>query len=287
MTELIDRAKGTRGIVNTPVPEADGWSQSLLALVPFLFIPVIFSIGQVVRLLVGENPAPGSALPVIGLITFFLPVAWILVSLGISAARGFPRWTMPYWGLALVITLYLVGFSGTIGGIWVEGSWLVWLPVLAVTAIGLVAAGRSAPVQRFLKAAWGDWTRLSFLIYGALPPLLLAAYDEVHDQEGLRLLGHLALAGGALLYMRSHTIWQRGLSLLGGLGLGWGLAALNLAGYWGGRQEAWMTQPGDWGETLVSMSRAGGMLMALMMAPILIWGMRSLAGRFKFTNSSA
>ena len=257
------------------------WRTGLLALGPFMIVSIFSLYAWLMQFAFGEPAIPHGIIPILTITLVAGVILGILAVLGISAARGFPPWTLPYWGLALIIFFYLMRFSGTIAGFDFSGSWLVWLPAGAIAAAGLYLGRRATPLRKLAHEVWQDWTRISFTFYGIIPALMVAAYDEVHGQAGFLNAGMLLLAAGALAYMNSSRTWQRGLALVTGLGLGWGLAAWNIAGYWGGRQEPWMDRPGDFGESLLGMVRYGVVLMVALIAPALLGGMIALVSSLR------
>ena len=153
--------------------------------------------------------------------------------------KEFPRWVFPYWGFALLITLYIRNFTGTIAGYQVRGDWWAWIPLVGVVVVGSLWARGLRPVSALFRSVWRDWTLLSFAFYGALPLLFIAAYDEVHN-EGLScclLIIMLILAAGAVIYMRTENVWNRFGSLVEVFCWA-GLTVMIYQGvYWNGRQE--------------------------------------------------
>jgi hypothetical protein len=241
------------------------WKETLLALIPFLLLPVLFLFGLLLSPLIQSTPEPafmlGVALSLIGGFIFAALVGWV---------KGFPRWVFPYWGFILLITLYMRGFSGTIFGYWVDGDWWAWTPVAAIAIIGTLWARNLGPVYTLFKSVWKDWTLLSFAFYGALPMLFLFAYDEVHNQVPYVAFSILILAVGAAIYMRTENVWHRFASLVGGFTIGWSVLMIHLGIYWNGRQLFWMTKPGSWVETLNWTGRFGAMLMFILVVPVLV-----------------
>ena len=197
------------------------------------------------------------------------PLLGFLVVLAVSVKRAFPRWTMPYWGLVGIFFLYLMTFTGTIAGQNFNGGWWVWLPVMLAAGVGAWLGLRSNRAEWARPGTRGGWSSIFFVLYGMLPAMLVAGYDEVHDSQVMILTSMLILAAGALLHMRSSHLWQRALSLVLGFCLGWGLAAVNLANYWSGRQEIWMDRPGDWWGTLLPMLYSGGIMLCILLLPML------------------
>ena len=140
-----------------------------------------------------------------------------LLALLLGLARGMPRWAYPYGGLLTGYALWLA----------VEQR-LIWLWILLLlTAVSLavmaVVVNRG---ERPLPAFWQqigasialDWTRLSFGVFGAVPLLLLAAFDNafLNQRTPYLALALLVMVLTALLYSRSRRQDRQMAALLGG-----------------------------------------------------------------------
>ena len=244
----------------------NSWEGAILALGPFLVLPVIFT--AMLFLLPVQNYMNNT---VYAKAFIFAIAGMLLIGLFVSVIKSFPRWSFPYWGFTLLVTFYLLNFTGTMFGDPFRGSWLVWLPVLTVIAIGLLWRRSLQPVYSLFHSIWQDWTLLSFAIYGTLPLVFMAAYDEVHDSLPFEILIMVILAAGALLYMRSRDIWPRFAYLLTGFSLGWIILMVHQGIYWNGRQEFGMGSPATWAGTLNWTSRLGAIVLLYLAAPLLIW----------------
>lgn len=241
------------------------WRETLLSLGPGLFFPLVFLFVVPLTTLLGkmDNPyiALGVFLTLLGIFLILMVAGW---------TKNFPRWVFPYWGFILVIIFYLRNFNGTIAGHEFTGDWWAWMPLFIVAVVGSLWARNLQPILGLIKSVWKDWTLLSFAFYGALPLLVLAAYDEVHN-EGLAVATiNLILAIGVVTYMRTENIWHRFAALVGGFSIGWLALMTHLALYWNGRQLFWMTEPGSWVETLNWTSQMGALLMLILVAPVLV-----------------
>jgi hypothetical protein len=255
------------------------WGETLLALGPLLLFPVLYLLGIILAPFINDLNDPGLGLgitfSVIGIPLIILVAGWV---------KKFPRWCFPYWGFALLITLYMYKFTGTIAGYQVRGGVWVWGPLVGVALVGLLWTRSLQPVYVLLKAIRQDWTLLSFTFYGALPLLLIAAYDEVHN-KGLMNTLMLIQAVGAFYYMRRQNIWPRFASLVGSYSLSWLVLMIHQSFYWNGRQEIGMTEPGTWQETLKWTSRMGVMLMLILVAPVLISILQWAKKRIRLSDS--
>ena len=241
------------------------WGEILLALGPFLLFAAFFAFVFILPFFLSDmsNPTYGlvAQLIVVGLVLIVLFAGWV---------KDFPRWVFPYWGFALVITLYMYGFTGTISGHPFRGDWRVWIPIGGVALLGTLWTRSLRPIHMLFKSVWKDWTLLSFIFYGALPVLFVFAYDEVQNEGLMRTLVILVPGIGTVFYMRAENAWHRFASLVGGFTIGWLVVMIHLGIYWNGRQLFWMTKPGSWIETLNWTSQMGAALMLILVAPVLV-----------------
>jgi hypothetical protein len=248
------------------------WGETLLALGPFLLLTALFILIFILPFFLSDQS--GSAF---GLAVQLAVAGLVLIALFAGWVKSFPRWVFPYWGFALIITLYLSGFNGTISGYPFRGDWQAWLPLGSVALLGTVWKRSLSPVYALFKSVWKDWTLLSFLFYGALPLLFFFAYDEVQNEGLMRFIFILILGIGAIFYMRAESTWHRFASLVGGFSIGWLALMVHLSLYWNGRQLFWMTEPGSWVETLNWTSQMGAILMLILVAPVLVEFLRRAA----------
>jgi len=154
--------------------------------------------------------------------------------------KGAPRWFMPYLGLPLPIICLLVlntfvnpewrGFPFLYNSSWFvkqifnQGTLWIWLFV-SILLIFLLT--RWIPRLRlFHQRLQTEWTLLCFILYGALPLVIVFSFEEFKNEEFYILLSFLALALGAWFYLRGGTLWRKFWSLIGGLTLAMAVAVL-------------------------------------------------------------
>lgn len=142
----------------------------------------------------------------------------------VGLVRGLPRWSYPYGGL-------LLGYHTAIAG--QTGLWLFLFLMMTAAFILALAAILTDPqpsllpafVRRIGQSLSVDWTRLSFFLYGAMPLVVAAAFDDSHFNNRTPYLGLsvLAMIAGALLYCRSRAVSLQIAALLLGITLSiWG-----------------------------------------------------------------
>jgi len=146
----------------------------------------------------------------------------LLLGLGIGWVRRFPRWSLGYLGMALINSWWLGGRG--------------WISLLAVVFVATLLSKSFTPLARLGKGIWRDWSRLSFISYGALTFLALGVwYDGKTFYSQIAYLPikisivALVYVMGALFYLRVQSTWRRALTLqaafslamLSGVLIGW------------------------------------------------------------------
>jgi hypothetical protein len=203
--------------------------------------------------------------------------AYLFVLVGLLAGwvRGFPRWCYPYLGYGLLFPLWLshvaspglrlLGHTFGANEVW---GWRAWLGLEVVALVALLVTRSLRPLARLFTGIWRDWTRLSFALYGTLPFVIWACFDEVHPPYPLPFLTavSLFLAGGALAHVRSRTAGGRARSLLAGLSAAWLVSTAGLSAYWHGPRVPGHA-PFHWSDTAVPMAIAWVAVMAILLLP--------------------
>jgi hypothetical protein len=161
----------------------------------------------------------------IGVALLLLPLPALLAGLALG---GLPRWAYPCAGI-------LLGYS------FLAALRYQMLPCLGLLLLAaLVLAGLAAhanrgprplpPALRLIgRSIQADCTRLSFGFYGALPLLIVLAYDDgrLHNRTLFLAVSILAMLAGALAYARSRRpLYQVG-ALMAGLTLALAAAGLD------------------------------------------------------------
>ena len=169
---------------------------------------------------------------------------WLLlpaIGFGIGWVQGFPRWSYPYVGMALVMAFYIQNAS-TPGlnffGIPIFGrelwGWRAWIPPAAAFVIALAVSRSFKPFIRFFTNLWNDWTIPSYLMLGVLPLLVMIVFDEIDQLYTLYFMITFAVlfVGMVILYLRSQTTAQRALILTLGIVVIVFSAGLGSNSYW-------------------------------------------------------
>lgn len=136
----------------------------------------------------------------------------------IGLARGLPRWTYPFGGL-------LFGYYGLAAQ--QTSLWLFLLVMLFAASILALAAILTDPqpshppiqIRRIGQSLSLDWTRLSFGIFGAMPLIILMAFDDAHTDSRTPYFAFsvFVMIVSALIYCRSRGSTMQIAILLTGL----------------------------------------------------------------------
>ena len=132
-----------------------------------------------------------------------VPVVFLVLLLGLL--RGLPRWAYPFSGL-------LLGYQGMMAR---QNGLSLFLLLMVVIALMLAIASivtnpypsrLSTPMRRITQSLSQDWTRFSFAFYGAMPLVILQAFDDSHYDNRTPYLACsvLAMIVCAFLYCRSR-----------------------------------------------------------------------------------
>jgi hypothetical protein len=103
------------------------------------------------------------------------------------------------------------------------------------TTVALLITRSTRPLLRLFTNVWEDWTRFTYAMYGFMPLLVMASFDEMDRLYSLRcmVLLTLLMCGTALAYLRSAHPWQEVLTLLGGSILTVAVTMVATTVYWG------------------------------------------------------
>ena len=171
-------------------------------------------------------------------------ITWLtLPLLLLGLARGLPRWAYPFGGLLFGFHLFVSYQSG---------MWLFLLFILAAFLALTVAEvitnpQRSLlplPLRRIGQSLSVDWTRLSFGLFGAMPLVILMAFDDAHanNRTPYLALSALGMIVSAFIYCRSRAASAQIAALLTGPTLAIWCAWMDKVAFAGGLIN-WVTLP--------------------------------------------
>ena len=147
---------------------------------------------------------------------FIIPLTLPIFLFGL--ARGLPRWAYPSGGLLL--SYY--GFILNQTSLWLFVAILfLAASTLALTAILTDPQPSLLPIsiRRILQSLSLDWTRLSYALYGAMPLVILLAFDDsrYNNRTPYFAFSVLAMMAGGLFYSLSRHKPMQMIALLAGV----------------------------------------------------------------------
>ena len=177
-----------------------------------------------------------------------------LIGMAVGWLRGFPRWSLPYFGAAFFFALYWSNVT-TPGlrpfGIEMFGrelwGWRAWVPFALVSAAACYRAYPRVDWRAVQQRFKNDWTLVLFAVYGTSHMLVGFMFDEIKSVFlfPATVLGISMLAVGGVSYMLAKSVWVRIFALGASAYLTILFAGLFSAMYWDGRQEYWMKAPAN------------------------------------------
>lgn len=214
--------------------EPGSWRETLAALAPFLL--GVFSASLAYLRLNSFDPQWAEAAIALSM----MGSLGALIVIGL--VRGFPRWFLPYLGVALsFLSVYVVaGPASRLINVFAVPTepWLFrqvlhegvfWTGLLVTGLLVVVATRTLRPLRPFYWRLRRDWTLLSFILYGATLFALLLTFDDYQNEELYKIAALLFLAAGAWFYLQSAHSRQRLLALFVGLTLAMAVAAAGKA----------------------------------------------------------
>lgn len=137
--------------------------------------------------------------------------------------RGFPRWSYPYTGMAIIMALYMtmvatpgiriLGYTFGPRDMW---GWRAFVPLALATLIAVLFSRPRNQLPRLFGNIRQDPSILSFLLFGFMPLLVMIEFDEIDRLYSLYFMALVAalMVIAAVVYLRSRTGWSRSLSLI-------------------------------------------------------------------------
>lgn len=211
--ELIQQATSSSDLPPVPPDGRTSWWQFLLEISMFLIAGLLMILATYLPI-PGLHPGWQRNAEFLG--NIILPVTVPFLILGL--VRGLPRWTYPLGGL-------LLSYYGLIAG--QTNLWLFLTIMLLTSTILIVMAILTdpqpsrlpIPLRRIGQSLSRGWTRLSFGIFGAMPLIILMAFDDAHanNRTPYFSLSVLAMIVSVLFYCRSQNTNTQTSTLLAGM----------------------------------------------------------------------
>lgn len=220
---ILQNIASTSDLPPAPPDGRDSWWQVLFEMSLFLAAGLLLIL---VTYFPFEGVRPGWQRDVQFLRSSILPFTVPVLLFGLM--RGLPRWAYPFAGLLLC-------YSGFVAG--QTGLWLFLTIMFLASSVLFLAtiltnpqpSRLPIPIRRIGQSISLDWTRLSFAVYGAMPLVILMAFDDSHfdNRTPFLALSVLAMIVSVLLYSRSRTKSLQLLTLFAGMTFSLGCAWLD------------------------------------------------------------
>jgi hypothetical protein len=208
---VLEDIASTTDLPPAPPDGRNSWIQALLELSLFVVTALLLIM---VTYFDGINAGWQRDTEFLGTVITWLTLPVLLLGL----ASGMPRWAYPFGGL-------LFGFHLFVS---YQSSLWVFLLVMSLAFLALVVAEAITKAQRSLlplplrrigQSLSVDWMRLSFGVFGAMPLVIILAFDDAHlnSRTPYLALSALMVIVCALLYCRSRERMTQITALLAGL----------------------------------------------------------------------
>ena len=195
---ILEDIASTADLSPAPPDGRDSWMQVMLELSLFVVTALLLI---AVTYFDGMNAGWQRDTEFLGTVITWLTLPVLLLGL----ARGMPRWAYPFGGLLFGFHLFVSYQSG----LWIF-LLVMSLAFLALTFAEAITNPRRSllplPLRRIGQSLGADWTRLSFGMFGALPLVIILAFDDAHTDSRTPYLvfSVLTMVICALFYCRNR-----------------------------------------------------------------------------------
>ena len=211
--QVLQDVASTSDLPPAPPDGRESWRQALWELSPFL-LTALFLVLATYLPFFDISAGWQRDTQFLGKVIMPLTLPFILLGL----ARGLPRWSYPFGGLLLGYQIF-VSYQSSM--------WLFLIAMLCAYCMLGAAAIITDPhpsrlpiwFRRLGQSLSLDWTRLSFGVFGAMPLIVLIAFDDAHanDRTPYLVLSALGMVLSAFAYCRNRTTSAQITPLLAGL----------------------------------------------------------------------
>ena len=185
--------------------------QAFLGALPFLAFGISNMINKVDRLPIRGHDVE---MVVYGLSLLGLLIGWI---------QGFPLWSYSYLGWSILIAYFNTnwGYYGN------HPDFQIWIPFGITVLFASLWTRSLAPIKKFIRDIWNDWTRLSLAMF-AFGGFVWLIYDSNHHPQLLwfMLASTLAISAGGWFFLRSSSLKGRVFAIIGSFVGGWIISSI-------------------------------------------------------------
>lgn len=263
--QILQDVASTSDLPPAPPDGRESWRQVFWELSLFMITAILLVL--ITYLPFGDVNAGWQRDPeLLGKVIMPLTLPFLLLGL----ARGLPRWAYPFGGLLLSYQLF-VSYQSSM--------WLFLITMLlafvTLAVVEVITNPRPGllplPLRRIGQSLSVDWTRLSFGLFGAMPLVIILAFDDSHSDSRTPYLAFsvLMMTVCALMYCRSREKTLQITALLAGL-------TFSICGAWldkiffAGGLVNWVTVPSAGIEELFWLLKLWGQWGLLILSPALL-----------------
>jgi hypothetical protein len=161
-------------------------SETLAALVPLLLLVLLSMLIFIADSLFGRFPER------LATVLSYLSVGLFFILILLGLVKRLPHWSMPYLGLLLSFFslsnfpqfMYVhYGRYFLNGRLWMWDELVSQMYIWAGLTFSVILLVITCAIFPFFLGFRRDWTLLSFLVYGAMPLVILITFDEYQADE--------------------------------------------------------------------------------------------------------
>lgn len=263
--QTLQDIASTSDLPPAPPDGRESWRQAMFELSPFVasaFLLILITYLPFSGVNAGWQREPDF----LGKVITWVTLPFLLLGL----ARGLPRWAYPFSGLLLGYHIFLSYQSS---------MWMFLLVMLLAFFALAVAEALTNPQPSLLplplrligQSLSVDWTRLSFGVFGAMPMVIILAFDDAHvnNRTPYLAISVLAMVIFVLIYCRSREKTTQITALLAGLAFAICGAWLDKI-YFAGGLINWVTVPATGMDELLWLLRLWLQWGLLILLPVLL-----------------
>jgi hypothetical protein len=210
---ILQSAASTSDLPPAPPDGRNSWKQAFWEMSPFV-VAALLLISVTYLPFAGVNAGWQRDAEFLGKVIMPLTFPFLLLGL----VRGLPRWAYPFGGMLLGYQIF-VSYQSSI--------WLfLFVMLLAFVALAFAEIFTNPQpsllpllLRRIGQSLSLDWTRLSFGLFGAMPLVIILAFDDSHADSRTPYLAFsvLTMVACTLIYCRSREKTLQITALLAGL----------------------------------------------------------------------
>jgi hypothetical protein len=240
------------------------WKATLAGIVPFL---IWGAVPSMTWLVVRWAQLSQTTTESISWISWVGRFSILIVGFAIGWAKGFPRWSYPYVGVALTLPGVALAMSPLLA--FTNFSSGYWIGYVVAVVLLLLFARAWRLLRSLYEGVRRDWTQLSFSLYTAVLTAFSMVLDIVPASYDVpwKLASYLIAVAGAAVYMRSRTGLQRLRAMLVSVTLAMTVVGVCRATYFDGLPVPGAHHPAVWWSAAQATGGLWAWVVVLILAP--------------------